>query len=584
MAYINLTKSDIKMIDAVRHRVVMDEPPLPDLKELLRRLTKYFPGRIAMVEKKDGQVVTYTTTQFREDVEALGTALLDMGLKGAHVGIVSDNCYAWVVSFLAVANGVGVAVPIDKELDDASISRLLDKADCDAVFYNRFYKKTVGKHIEGNPSFKAAISLDREPDGEKLYSFEQLIKHGKELIAGGDRSYTDAEIDREAPCAIFFTSGTTGSNKGVMLSHKNFSTNVEGIISTIPTEYSSFALLPMYHVFELSCDIFTALYMNAIIYINDSLKNILKNIELFKPEAMNAVPLVLEGIYNGIWENAKGRGQDEILRKLVKFSNKMREKGIDLRPVLFSTIRKVFCDRKFTTLVCGGAPSRGEYVRGLGDFGFPVYNGYGLTECSPTVTLNLHADEDPTSAGFVFPKTKFIIHDPDEDGIGEIWVKGDNVTQGYYKDDDANAVSFEDGWFKTGDYGRITQDGELFVSGRKKTMILLENGENIFPEDIEFFVMDNIPYIREDVALEAEKDILGKSRKIIRLVAYVEPNDFPDKSESELLEMLSADIEKINRKLPSYKKIQDVKIRLKEFEKSSTRKIIRAKVAEEYAN
>ena len=582
MAYIDLTKSDIAFLDATRRRVLDDEPTLPDLKELLRRVKKYFPGRVAMVEKKDGQVVTYTTDRLTGDVEALGAALADMGLKGAHIGIVSDNSYAWVVSFLAVANGLGVAVPIDKEADDATISRLLAKADCDAVFYNRFYRKTVSRHFEANPGFKAAISLDRSPSGDKMFGFDALLERGRELIASGDTTYADLPIDREAPCAIFFTSGTTGSNKGVMLSHKNFSTNIEGIISTIPTEYSSFALLPMYHVFELSCDIFTALYMNAIIYINDSLKNILQNIELFKPEAMNAVPLVLEGIYNGIWEKAKAGGRDEILKKLVRFSNKMREKGIDLRPVLFATIRKVFCDRKFTTLVCGGAPSRSEYVKGLGDFGFPVYNGYGLTECSPTVTLNLHADEDPTSAGFAFPKTKFIIHDPDEDGIGEIWVKGDNVTQGYYKDDDANAVSFEDGWFKTGDYGRVTQDGELFVSGRKKTMILLENGENIFPEDIEFFVMDNIPYIREDVAIEAEKDILGKQRRIIKVIVYIDPKDFPDKTESELLEMAKQDIERVNRKLPSYKKIQDVALRLKEFEKNSTRKIIRAKVAEEY--
>ena len=194
----------------------------------------------------------------------------------------------------------------------------------------------------------------------------------------------------------------------------------------------------------------------------------------------------------------------------------------------------------------------------------------------------MHADDDPTSAGFAFPKSKFIIHNPDADGIGEIWIKGDNVTQGYYKDPEATAESFEDGWFKTGDYGRVTDKGELFVSGRKKTLIILDNCKNVFPEDIEFFVMDNLGYIREAVALELEKEIRGRTEKVIGLAVYVEPSDFDDMNEKEIKEKVEKDIFNLNRRQPSYKKVQDVAVVTKEFPKNSTRKIIRQKVADSY--
>lgn len=576
-----MDKNEKKLVDELRHKAHM-MGPLHDLKEMLNRAESNFTGRTAMVEKQNKtEVVSYTITRLVSDVNAVGTALLSMGLKGKHIAVLGENSYRWVVSFLAVVCGVGVAVPLDKDLGDEDLSKLMTKSDAEAVFCSKTYYKTLKEHIKNDERMKNVFVWNKKYDDEGFMTFDELVKKGNELIKNGDRSYIDAVIDNNAVAAIVFTSGTTGANKGVMLSHKNFATNVDGIIDTIPTEYTSFSLLPMNHVFELSCNIFTALYMNATIYVNDSLKNILPNIQLFKPDAMNAVPLVLEGIYNGIWAAAKERGKAEPLKKLVKLSNKLRSHGIDLRKVLFASIRKNFGD-KFPTLVCGGAPSRADYVSGLGDFGFRVYNGYGLTESSPTVTLNMHADDDPTSAGFAFPKSKFIIHAPDADGIGEIWIKGDNVTQGYYKDPKATAESFEDGWFKTGDYGRVTDKGELFVSGRKKTLIILDNGKNVFPEDIEFFAMDNLSYIREAVALELEKEIRGRTEKIIGLAVYIEPSDFDNMSEKEIKEKVEKDIFDLNRRQPSYKKVQDVAVVTKEFPKNSTRKIIRQKVADSY--
>lgn len=576
-----MDKKDKKLVDRLRHQAHM-MGPLHDLKEMLNRAELNFSGRTAIVEKqRKTEVVSYTITQLLRDVNAAGTAMLSFGLEGKHIAVIGENSYRWVVSFLSIVCGVGVAVPIDKDLSDEDISKLLTKADVEAVFCSKTYYKTIKQHMQSDDRIKYVFTWNKSYSDERFMSFDELIEKGAALIDSGDRAYVDAKIDNEDMTAIVFTSGTTGSNKGVMLSHKNFATNVDGIIDTIPTEYTSFSLLPMNHVFELSCNIFTALYMNAVIYINDSLKNILPNIQLFKPDAMNAVPLVLEGIYNGIWAAAKERGKADALKKLVELSNKMRAHGIDLRKVLFASIRKNFGD-KFPTLVCGGAPSRADYVSGLGDFGFRVYNGYGLTESSPTVTLNMQADKDPTSAGFAFPKSKFIIHEPDSDGIGEIWIKGDNVTQGYYNDPEATARSFEDGWFKTGDYGRVTPQGELFVSGRKKSLIILDNGKNVFPEDIEFFIMDNIPSIREAVVLEVEVQKLARLEKVIGAAVYVEPSDFEGMTIPEIKESVKNKILELNRRQPSYKKIQDIAVVTHEFKKNSTRKIIRQTVADNY--
>lgn len=565
-----------KIIDEQRH-TIHTIGKLRDLRDMLDRSESQFAANVAISEKDHGKLVSYTMKQFSDRRRAFGTALIEMGLKGKHVAIIGRSSYNWIVSFLTMACGVGVAVPLDRELPTEDIDRLISKADCEALIFAEGYEEVARLHKQNDPSCKYYIMMDKY-DGDEFLAMDDVVAKGEELLKNGDRRYVDAEIDREATCAIFFTSGTTGANKGVMLSNKNLATNVDGVVDTIITEYSSFSLLPLNHVFELCGNIFTALYMGAPIYINDSLKNVQKNLKLYKPDAMNAVPLVLESIYDGIWATAKKSGKDKILRKLLKFSNFLRRHGIDKRALFFKTIKD---NLSLSTLVCGGAPPRAEFVTGLGDFGFRVYNGYGLTEASPTVTLNMEADRDPLSAGFAFPQSEFIIHDPDEKGIGEIWIRGDNVTCGYYKDPEATAASFEDGWFKTGDYGRVTPEGELYVSGRKKTLIILDNGENVFPEELEFTVMDAIPYIKESCAFEAvRKGSAGK--KIIAMGVYVDKADFPGKSEDEIRAMVKKDVAKVNETQPKYKIIADVMVCFEEFEKTSTRKIIIKKVVEKY--
>jgi len=567
-----------KIIDDLRHTVHMTGELLT-LKMLIERMEIY-GERVCMVEKKKDNVINYTVKRFREDVFALGTALNSMGLMGKHIGILSENSYQWVVTFFATVCGGGVAVPVDKELTDADISGLFSKADVDAIFFSRAYKETAKYHLEHDDRCKAAICTNRKLDDDFLF-FDELIEKGKEIIAGGDDSYIKKEIAQDDLAAIVFTSGTTGANKGVMLTHGNFAQNADGVLETIETQYSSISLLPMNHVYELSCNILTALYMNCPVFINDSLKNFMNNVQFYKPDAMAIVPLVIDTIYNTIWRTAEQTGRAKILKKLLKLSNALRRHGIDLRHVFFKTIAEKF-GGKFPTMSCGGAPTRVEYIKCLCDFGFTIYNGYGLTESSPTVTLNLDAGNFPDCAGYAFPKAKFKIHDPDEKGVGEIWISGANVTKGYYKDEEATAASFEDGWFKTGDYGRTDELGRLYVVGRKKNLIILDNGKNVFPEEVESYYMEAVTYLHDVVVFETEQEVGGRMQKIIAGAFYVSPEDVDNKSEDEIKEMLEKDLYEANKELTAYKRVQDTYITTQEFEINSTRKVIRSKVIERY--
>ena len=308
------TKKDKKEIDAIRHEVhMMGE--LFTLRQLFDRMEIY-GDRICMVEKKKCHIIQHTVRDFRQDVTALGTALLHLGYKGKHLGIVSENSYAWVVAYFAVTCGVGVVAPIDKELTDELISYLFTKADCEAVFFSKMYRKTAKYHLEHDERCAKAICLNGDGDGENVLGFDQLIETGKKLVAEGDRSFIDAKVEKDDLAAIVFTSGTTGINKGVMLTHGNFAQNADGVLESIdPDQYSSISLLPMNHVYELSCNIFTALYMNCIVYINDSLKNFQQNLMLFKPDAMAIVPLVIDTIYTTIWKTAEETGRADVLKK-----------------------------------------------------------------------------------------------------------------------------------------------------------------------------------------------------------------------------------------------------------------------------
>ncbi len=581
--HIELTKKEFKELAALRGKI-HTSGAVTSIKEMFVR-SEAFGDRVAVVEKIKKQDVVYTVKDFHDKVKQLGTALYELGLGGKHVSIVSENSYNWIVTFFAIVCGGGVAVPIDKELPDKDISMLISKGDAEALFHSKTYKETAKLHIENDDRCKYAINMTHngKADGGKFLTIDELCEMGKKLLEKGDRRFLDAEVKPDDLAAIVFTSGTTGTNKGVMLSHFNFASNVEGVLEFLGPEQSTMSILPMNHVYELSCSVLTAIYMNGIIYINDSLKNILPNINDFRPTAMAVVPLVLEGIYNGIRAKAEEKGKLDIMLKMIKISNKLLKVGIDIRPVVFKSVKENF-GGMFPTMSCGGAPARGDHIKFLSELGFNIISGYGMTECSPTITLHRDGRNKPLSAGKAFPRAQFIIAEPDEDGIGEIWVKGDNVTKGYYKDEEATKASFsEDGWFKTGDYGRLDEDGELYITGRKKFLIILPNGENIFPETVESNIMEHLPYAVETVAFE-EKIIsaTGKEAMIMAAAIYVNREFLKGMSDEEIIAKTKADVAESNKGQPAYRKVQNVYVSFTEFEKNSTRKVIRQKVIDKY--
>ncbi len=557
--------------------------PISTIKEIFTR-SEEFGDRVAVVEKIKKQDVCYTVKEFHDRVRYVGTALYELGLGGKHISIVSENSYNWIVVYFAIVCGGGVAVPIDKELSDKDISMLISKGDAVALFHSKNYKETAKFHMEQDDRCQYAFNMTpgAKAEGGKFLTVDELAEMGKKLVEGGDRRFIDAEVTGDMLASIVFTSGTTGTNKGVMLSHFNFASNVDGLLEFLGPEQSTMSILPMNHVYELSCSVLTAIYMYGVIYVNDSLKNILPNINDFRPTAMAVVPLVLEAIYNGIWAKAEASGKADIMRKAIKVSNKLLEIGIDIRPIVFKQIKENF-GGQFPTMSCGGAPARADHIKNLSELGFNIISGYGMTEASPTITLHKNGRKKPLCAGKAFPKAQFRIDSPDEDGIGEIQVKGDNVTKGYYKDEEATKASFtEDGWFKTGDYGRVDEDGELYVTGRKKFLIILPNGENIFPETVESNIMENLLYAVEVVAFEEKVEILGRENVVMSAAVYVDKNKLKGMSDEEIIEKTKADVSAANKGQPAYRKVQNVYVSFEEFEKNSTRKVIRQKVIDRY--
>ncbi len=562
-----------------RRKQFFGKGELSSLSDILERMKEFYSGRDCIVERVKKEIVVHTVDDFYLDVSSLSAYLSDKGLCKSHVAIVGENSYAWLVTYFAAACCGAVAVPIDKELTDSEIEKLALKADCTAIFFSRTYKKAaLGALREENA---LCVCFDSKEENGFL-SFADVLSKGRELLESG-KAKDLFVFSPNSPAAIVFTSGTTGENKGTLLSHKNLVSNVEGVLNVIEPVYSAMSVLPMNHTYELSCCVLSALCLNAVLYINDSLRRFDKNLREFKPEGMACVPLLMDNIYEKIIKGAKSGGNLEKLEKAVKLSDALLKLGIDLRKLFFSKIIKNFGYR-FPMMSCGGAPVNAERARFLSSLGFNIYIGYGLTEASPIVAINDDVIHNPESVGKCVSCTECVILEPDSDGIGEIALRGKNVTSGYYNDEKATAASFKDGLFLTGDYGKLDKKGNLYICGRKKNLIILDNGKNIYTEVLESFFTENSPLIKEAVVLEHTRRVNGESAKLLALAVSVDEEHFEGKSDEEMLEEVSLEVYRLNEELPAYKRIADIMAVRHEFEKTSTMKIIRRSVEAEYKN
>jgi len=548
-----------------------------NFKEMLAQAVEQAGEKVAFKFKENNAVRDVTYNEFVNTVQALGTGLYSLGLRTEHVAIVSENSYKWITVYLTQLCGEGVFVPVDKELPFEEIVHILNTSDSAAVFFSDKTAKQFRENADKLPNVKYFIGLDM-PEGEsdgKFISYESLITKGVELLSSGDRSYLDAVPQDDKMKMLVFTSGTTGTSKGVMLSHHNLVSSVYYGMQVSTVYDVGLSILPYTHTYEAVCDILVSLHHHSTICINESLRAISGNFKLYQPEYMMAVPLVVESLYKKIWSTVEEQGKDKALRTLIKTSNALRKVGIDKRRTLFAKIHEVFGGR-LIKIVSGGAPIRPELAEFFDAIGINLINGYGITECSPLVSANRDYFNDPKSVGVVLPCIKIKIDDPNEDGEGEICVKGDVVMLGYYKNETATKAVFDDeGYFHTGDYGKINDKNQLFITGRKKNLIVLKNGKNVYPEEIEGY-LQNIPCVAE-VVVFSNKNELGEEVSLCAEV-FLDESVVANLSKEERKALLKNEVDKINKTLPFYKRIQNVRIRTTEFAKTTSRKIKRSDI------
>lgn len=546
---------------------------LESIRDIINNSNNKYKDAIAIQEKKNKKIVSYTYEQLRNDVYALGTKLIDMGLKDKHIAIVGENSYNWIVSYLAIITGVGVAVPLDKELDSEQISKLLEKGDASAVLFSKGFLSSIDEIIE-NSKLEFAACLN---DTDKYTDVQTLINEGRQLINEGSTVYEDSIVNVNELNVIMFTSGTTGFNKGVMISQNNLLVNIEQSCKAFGIYHKTVAVLPFHHIYENVCGMMAPIAMGMNIFINDSLKYLSKNLKLVKPEMEVMVPLFLETMEKSIRVELKRMNVEKVFENSIKVSNFLLKSGIDLRRLLFRKVHANF-GGKLKAIVCGGAALKPELITFFGDIGITIHNGYGITECTPLISVNLNKKGDHFSVGKIFSSCEVKIDNKNEEGIGEILVKGPNVMIGYYKDDESNEKSFTNGWFRTGDYGSIDADKNLVICGRKKNLIVLSNGKNVHPEELEGYIYEMMPYVKESlVYIDKNK----KGSEVISTYVYLDQDFSSGKSLEELESILKEDLKKVNKKLPSFKKIQHIYIKEEEFEKNSSKKIIRQKFLEE---
>ena len=544
------------------------------LRDLLERSEKKYSLDFAYKElDPERNLHSYTFVQLREDVDALGTSLLERGLLGKHFAIVGENSYSYVVSYMAVSMGLGVIVPLDKELSKEELLKLICKSDAEVLLYSELLSDDVEELKGSCPEVRTFINISMYGTKMGSISILDLLQEGRSLINSGDRRYKTLPIDRNKMAAILFTSGTTGVHKGVMLSHKNILTVIHSAFSMFRFSKVSFSVLPINHTYEFNLHVLGCLYGGITLCFNDSIKHVKDNLMIFQPGMTLMVPMIVESLYKNIWKEAGKNNLTKHLQYGIWFSNLIRKVGIDQRKLFFKPIMESL-GGNLQTIVCGGAPLRPDIVKGFEDIGISVYNGYGITECAPLIATNCTMKNIAGSVGVVIPDNLVRIADTDEDGIGEIQVQGDNVMMGYYKDPVSTRKTFTaDGWFKTGDLGYLDRKGALYITGREKNLIILANGKNVHPEELEEYILDHLAYVKE-VVVYAPLSPEG-NEVMIMAEAYVEDQFLIEKGVDEAKKILKEDISKLNHKLSVYKRIHDVELRECEFEKTTTKKIKR---------
>lgn len=561
-----------------------------DLKDMLETTAARFPERALFKQKfhRNEPFREITFRQVLDDVYALGTAFLDLGLREKKIGVIGKNSYQWCETYLAVTGGVGVIVPLDKELHEEELKQLTVKGELSAVITveNKYYEtfKAIKESGESQLEYviNAAMEEDESPkDG--YISWNKLRETGRKAVHNGDRKFIDAPVVNTDLSVILFTSGTTDVSKGVMLNQKNLVLDTylaQTLLEVRQGEDTFFSILPLHHTYECTATFLECVYNGATMAICQGLKYIVKDMQETQPNLLLGVPVIFENLYNKITRNVRKSGKEKQLNTLFRINRVTKKIGLDISKQATKQITELF-GGKLRTVICGGAAVDGDILDYFGNLGFRSVQGYGLTECSPVIALNPDSAKfiNNKSAGYLFPLSECKIVDKDEDGRGEICFRGPTVMMGYYKDPERTAEAIDsDGWYHTGDLGYIDEQEYVYITGRKKSIIITGNGKNVYPEELEYYLQKS-EYISESMVWGDETNENPTRRGIYATIRVnkeaIEDKFGTDYSKEQVTEFINREVDKANENLPLFKKITHVIIRDREFNKTTTHKILR---------
>lgn len=527
-------------------------------------------------EDKNSKIIEKTYDDTYKDVKALATALLKQGFKDKKVAIIGTNRYEWVIGYFAVLCGGMLVAPMDRLLPEVEIASLIKRAEIDAVIFDKSYLEIFKKLKKDTKNNLHTIICMDDIEDSTILKMSDLIESGKKALEDGSDLYDKVEIDRNKTSIFLFTSGTTSQSKIVELSQANILTNIaayQNHFKMLPTD-TLLSILPIHHTFECSITIMYGFFSGATVAFCDGLRHIADNLKEYEVSIFVAVPLLIETMYKKINKGIEAQGKTKLVNKMIKISNFLFRFGIDIRRKIFKSILDQM-GGKLRIMLYGAAKLDKEAIIGFNNFGLTSIQGYGLTETSPVVVAESETRHCPGSAGFPLDNEEITILHPDKDGIGEVGVKGPNVFLGYYKDKKKTSEAFENGWFKTGDYGYINKEGFLFITGRKNDIIVLRNGKNIYPDEIEQLI-NRLPYVKESLVYSREQT---KTDTLLEAKIVYDPDEikksFDSNDKEELEKLVFEDIKKINKDLPTYKHIKKITLTDEPMEKTTTQKIKR---------